>query len=145
MLHGSLRQGSNTMNIIRFSAVAALGFALLSGNALAQTQALTPAPPSTALSPGLPPLQSQITPPLPPTGTGIVQPIPLTPPQLPAAATAFTTCSMGCDAQAMNCQNFCVPTTSPAANPASVPTTGACNLSCATQQLTCKQSCGPGQ
>jgi hypothetical protein len=45
----------------------------------------------------------------------------------------------------MNCQNFCVPTTSPAANPASVPTTGACNLSCATQQLTCKQSCGPGQ
>jgi hypothetical protein len=143
MLHGSLRQGSNTMNIIRFSAVAALGFALLSGNALAQTQALTPAPPSTAVSPGLPPLQSQITPPLPPTGTGIVQPIPLTPPQLPASTTAFTTCSMGCDTLAMSCQSTCVPVTG--ANPATVPATGACNLSCATQQLVCKQSCGPGQ
>jgi hypothetical protein len=129
------------MNIISLSAMAALGFALLSGNALAQT--LTPLPPSTGVSPGLPPLQSQIISPLPPTGTAIVQPIPLTPPQLPAATTAFTACSMACDALAMNCQNSCVPAT--AANPATVPATGACNLSCGTQQLVCKQSCGPGQ
>jgi hypothetical protein len=146
MLHGSLRHGSNTMNIIRFSAVAALGFALLSGNALAQTQALTPAPPSTPLSPGVAPLQSQITPPLPPTGTGIVQPIPLTPPQLPAAASGFTNCTLNCDTLAMNCQNSCVPTTAVTlANPAGAGSSGACNLSCTSQQLACKQSCGPGQ
>ena len=80
-MHGSLRHRSNTMKIIRLSAMAALGFALLTGNALAQT--LTPSPPSTGVSPGLPPLQSQIQSPLPPTGTTIIQPIPLTPPQLP--------------------------------------------------------------
>jgi hypothetical protein len=124
---------------------AALGFALLSGNALAQT--LTSLPPSTGVSPGLPPLQSQIQPPLPPTGTAIVQPIPLTPPQLPVATTAFTACSMACDTLAMNCQNSCVPITgAAAANPAApAGVTSSCNLSCATQQLVCKQSCGPGQ
>jgi hypothetical protein len=136
--------GSNTMNTIRLSAMAALGFALLSGNALAQT--LTPLPPSTPVSPGLPPLQSQIISPLPPTGTAIVQPIPLIPPQLPAAATASTACSMACDTLAMNCQNSCVPTTAATlANPAGSGSSGACNLSCTSQQLACKQSCGPGQ
>ena len=142
-MHGSLRHRSNTMKIIRLSAMAALGFALLTGNALAQT--LTPSPPSTGVSPGLPPLQSQIQSPLPPTGTTIIQPIPLTPPQLPPSASASLTCSSGCDTLAMNCQNSCVSATSAAANPATVPATGSCNLSCATQQLVCKQSCGPGQ
>jgi hypothetical protein len=132
------------MNIIRLSAMAALGFALLSGNALAQQ--LTPLSPSTGLSPGLPPLQSQIQRPLPPTGTQIIQPIPLTPPQLPSAASGFTSCTINCDTLAMNCQNSCVPTTAATlANPAGSGSRGACNLSCATQQLACKQSCGPGQ
>ena len=136
--------GSNTMNIIRLSAMAALGFALLSGNALAQQ--LTPLPPSTALSPGVAPLQSQIQPPLPPTGTQIIQPIPLTPPQLPAAASGFASCTINCDTLAMNCQNSRVPTTAATlANPAGAGSSGACNLSCTSQQLACKRSCGPGQ
>src|SRR5262245_61482232 len=137
--------GSNTMNTIRLSAMAALGFALVTGNALAQT--LTPAPPSNPLSAPVAPLQSQITSPLPPTGTAIIQPIPLTPPQLPAAASGFLGCTLNCDTRAMNCQNSCVPTTgSAAANPmAPAGVTSSCNLSCASQQLACKQSCGPGQ
>src|SRR2546430_11415041 len=84
--------GSNTMNIIRLSAMAALGFASLSGNALAQTN--------------LPPLQSQSLP--PPTGSQTVQPIVVPQPQLPPAASAFTSCTINSDTQAMNCQNTCV-------------------------------------
>ena len=127
--HGSLRQGSNTMNILRLSAVAALGFALLTGNALAQQQ--TVAPPS----------------------TGITPPIPLTPPQLPAptapqllGSPGYATCIINCDTVAMNCQNSCVPVTgSVAAGPlAPAGVTSSCNLSCASQQLSCKQFCGPG-
>src|SRR5262249_62418051 len=87
--------GSNTMNTIRLSAMAALGFALVTGNALAQT--LTPAPPSNPLSAPVAPLQSQITSPLPPTGTTKIQPIPLTPPQYPAAATAFPSSAINSD------------------------------------------------
>ena len=136
--------GSNTMNIIRSSAMAALGFALVTGNVLAQT--LTPAPPSNPLSAPVAPLQSQITSPLPPTGTTIIQPIPLTPPQLPAAASGFTSCAINCDTVAMNCQNSCIPTTAVTlANPAGAGSSGACNLSCSSQQLACKQRCGPGQ
>src|SRR6516165_10271873 len=132
------------MNIIRLSAMAALGLALLSGNALAQT--LTPLPPSTGVSPPVAPLQSQIQTPLPPTGTTIVQPIPLTPPQLPAAASGFINCTLNCDTVAMNCQNSCIPTTAATlTNPAGAGSSGACNLSCASQQLACKRSCGPGQ
>src|SRR5215475_4517835 len=95
------------MNTIRSSAMAALGFALLTGNAL------------------------------PPTGTQTVQPIPLPPPELPAAASGFTTCTLRCDTLAMNCQNSCVPATgAAAANPlAPAGVTSSCNLSCATQQL----------
>src|SRR5215467_8298403 len=130
------------MNIIRLSAMAALGFALLTGNALAQQ--LTPLPPSTGVSPPVAPLQSQIQPPLPPTGTQIIQPIPLTPPQLPGSG--FTNCAINCDTLAMNCQNSCVPTTAATlANPAGAGSSGACNLSCTSQQLACKQRCGPGQ
>ena len=136
--------GSNTMNTIRLSAMAALGFALVTGNALAQT--LTPAPPSNPLSAPVAPLQSQITSPLPPTGTTIIQPIPLIPPQLPAAASGFTSCAINCDTVAMNCQNSCIPTTAVTlANPAGAGSSGACNLSCTSQQLACKQRCGPGQ
>jgi hypothetical protein len=132
------------MNTIRSSAMAALGLALLTGNALSQT--LTPLPPSTGVSPPVAPLQSQIQSPLPPTGTQFVQPIPLTPPQLPAAATGFLTCTLNCNTLAINCQNSCVPTTAVTlANPAGAGSSGACNLSCASQQLVCKQSCGPGQ
>ena len=138
--------GKRRMDIIRLSAMAALGFALLSGNALAQQPNITvPPPPSTPVSPGVAPLRSQIQSPLPPLGTGVVVPIPLPTPQLLPSGSTFTTCTSGCDTLAMNCQNSCVPATSPAANPASVPATGSCNLSCATQQLSCKQSCGPGQ
>ena len=136
--------GSNTMNPIRSSAMAALGFALLTGNALGQT--LTPQPPSTGVSPPVAPLQSQIQSPLPPTGTQFIQPIPLTPPQLPSAATGFTSCAINCDTVAMNCQNSCIPTTAVTlANPAGAGSSGACNLSCTSQQLACKRSCGPGQ
>ena len=96
--------------------------------------------------PHVAPLQSQITSPLPPTGTTIIQPIPLIPPQLPAAASGFTSCAINCDTVAMNCQNSCIPTTAVTlANPAGAGSSGACNLSCTSQQLACKQRCGPGQ
>src|SRR5262245_6757040 len=56
--------GSNT--VIRLSTMAALGFALLTGNALAQQQQITvPPPPSTPVSPGVAPLRSQIQSPPP--------------------------------------------------------------------------------
>ena len=131
--------------VIGLSATAALGFALLSGNALAQQQVTVPPPPSTGLSPGLPPLRSQIQSPLPPLGTGVVVPIPLPTPQLLPSGSAFTTCTINCDTLAMNCQGACVPVTGsvPLAAPAGA--TSSCNLSCANQQLVCKQSCGPGQ
>jgi hypothetical protein len=137
--------GEQRMNTIRLSAMVALGFALLTGNAPAQQQITVPPPPSTPVSPGVAPLRSQIQSPLPPLGTGVVVPIPLPTPQLLPSGSTFTTCTSNCDIQAMNCQSACVPAASPAANPATVPATGACNLSCASQQLTCKQSCGPGQ
>jgi hypothetical protein len=112
----------NTMNIIRLSAMAALGFASLSGNALAQSV--------------LPPLQSQQLP--PPTGTQTVQPFVPPPPRFLPSTSAFTTCQTSCDTQVMNCQNACVPSGPVAPNPS-------CNLNCSSQQLVCKQSCGPGQ
>jgi hypothetical protein len=134
----------HTMHILRLSAMVALGFALLSGNALAQQQQTVLPPPSTGLSPGLPPLQSQITPPLPPVGTGVVAPIAQ---PTPRATTGFTTCTINCDTQAMNCQSACVPVTGSAAASLTAPAgaTSSCNLSCTNQQLVCKQSCGPGQ
>jgi hypothetical protein len=116
----------NTMNIIRLSAMAALGFAALSGNASAQQRG-TPT--------SLPPLQSQSLP--PPTGTQTVQPF--VPPPLPSLpSSAFTTCTTSCDTQVMNCQSACVPGGPVAPNPS-------CNLNCSSQQLACKQSCGTGQ
>src|SRR5215475_15738916 len=106
------------MDIIKLSAMAALGFALLTGNALAQQQQITvPPPPSTPVSPGVAPLRSQIQSPLPPLGTGVVVPIPLSTPQLLPSGSAFTTCTSACDTLAMNCQSSCVPATSAAANP----------------------------
>src|SRR5262245_9847682 len=134
------------MNILRLSAMVALGFALLSGNALAQQQQSVLPPPSTGLTPGLPPLQSQITPPLPPTGTGVVAPIAQPTPRLLPATTGFTPSTFNCDTQAMNCQSACVPVTGSAAASLTAPAgaTSSCNLSCANQQLVCKQSCGPG-
>src|SRR5215475_5054772 len=100
------------MDIIKLSAMAALGFALLTGNALAQQQQITvPPPPSTPVSPGVAPLRSQIQSPLPPLGTGIAVPIPLPTPQLLPSGSAFTTCTINCDTQAMNCQSACVPVT----------------------------------
>jgi hypothetical protein len=140
--------GSNTMNIVESSAKAALGFALLTGNALAQQQQITvPPPPSTPVSPGVAPLRSQIQSPLPPLGTGVVVPIPLPTPQLLPSGSTFTTCTSACDTLAMNCQSSCVPVTGPAATNPTAPAgaTSSCNPSCASQQLVCKQSCGPGQ
>jgi hypothetical protein len=118
--------GENAMNIIRLSATAVLGFAALSGNASAQ-QPGTPT--------NLPPLQSQSLP--PPSGTQTVQPF-VPPPLQPLPSSAFTTCTVSCDTQAMNCQSACVPGGPGAANPS-------CNLTCSSQQLVCKQSCGSGQ
>src|SRR5262249_24099625 len=109
--------------VIGLSATAALGFALLSGNALAQQQVTVPPPPSTGLSPGLPPLRSQIQSPLPPLGTGVVVPIPLPTPQLLPSGSAFTTCTIKCDTLAINCQAACVPVTCPATLPPPTPTT----------------------
>jgi hypothetical protein len=148
MLHGSLRHGSNTMNIVRLSVMGALGFALLSGNSLAQQPNITvPPPPSTPVTPGVAPLQSQIQSPLPPLGTGVVVPIPLPTPQLLPSGSTFSICTSTCDTLAMNCQAACVPVTGSAAASLTAPAgaTSSCNLSCATQQLTCKQSCGLGQ
>ena len=116
----------NAMNMIRLSAMAELGFAALSGNASAQ-QPGTPT--------NLPPLQSQSLP--PPSGTQTVQPF-VPPPLQPLPSSAFTTCTVSCDTQAMNCQSACVPGGPGAANPS-------CNLTCSSQQLVCKQSCGSGQ
>jgi hypothetical protein len=117
------------MNTLRLSAMAAVGFAVLLGSAVAQQPT------------SLPPLQSQSLP--PPTGTQTVQPFVPPPPQLLPSASAFTTCTMNCDTQAMNCLGTCVPTpTAPTTTtPAAVPSTGSCNLSCTTQQLVCKQRC----
>jgi len=140
--------GKRRMDIIRLSAMAALGFALLIGNALAQQPNITvPPPPSTPVTPGVAPLRSQIQPPLPPLGTGVVVPIPLPTPQLLPSGSAFTSCTSICDTQAMNCQANCVPVTGSAAASLAAPAgaTSSCNLSCASQQLVCKQSCGLGQ
>src|SRR5262245_32851821 len=118
------------MNIIRLSAMAALGFALQSGNALAQQPT------------SIPPLQSQSLP--PPSGSQTVQPIVVPTPQVLPSASAFTSCTINCDTRAMNCQSLCVPVTGAAAA-APAGATSSCNLGCATQQLVCKQSCGLGQ
>jgi hypothetical protein len=140
--------GKRRMDNIRLSAMAALGFALLIGNALAQQPNITvPPPPSTPVTPGVAPLRSQIQPPLPPLGTGVVVPIPLPTPQLLPSGSAFSICASTCDTQAMNCQANCVPVTGSAAASLAAPAgaTSSCNLSCASQQLVCKQSCGVGQ
>src|SRR5215472_13167083 len=133
------------MNILRLSAMVALGFALLSANAMAQQN--TPLPPPS--NPGVlsvAPLSSAIQSPLPPLGTGVVAPIPQQTPQLLPTAAAFSTCKTNCDIQAMNCQNLCVPATGSVAASPTAPAgiTSSCNLSCASQQLACKTSCGPG-
>src|SRR5262249_16958943 len=134
------------MNIRRLSAMVALGFALLSGNALAQQQTALPPPSNPGLTPGVAPLSSAIQSPLPPLGTGVVAPIVQPTPQLLPATNTFTNSTLNCGTQAMNCRGACVPVTgsvlaSPTA-PAGV--TSSCNLSCASQELVCKQSCGPG-
>src|SRR5215831_8049344 len=131
---------------IRLSAMAALGFALLSANAMAQQNSPLPPPSNPGLSPGVAPLSSAIQSPLPPLGTGVVAPIPLPTPQLLPATSAFTNCTLNCGTQAMNCRNSCVPVTGSAAASPTAPAgvTSPCNLSCASQELVCKTSCGPG-
>ncbi|HEY1365117.1 MAG TPA: hypothetical protein VGF60_22930 [Xanthobacteraceae bacterium] len=71
-------------------------------------------------------------------GTQNVQPLPLPAPQLSPQTSALN-CMSTCDAQAMSCQNACVPI-----GPIAVPNpagSASCNLSCTTQQLVCKQGC----
>src|SRR5215471_10324586 len=133
------------MNILRLSAMVALGFALLSANAMAQQNTPLP-PPSNPGALGVAPLSSALQSPLPPLGTGVVAPIPLPTPRLLSATSTFTTCTTNCDTQAMNCQNLCVPATGSVAASPTAPAgiTSSCNLSCASQQLACKTSCGPG-
>ncbi len=59
-------------------------------------------------------------------------------PQLLPQTSTYTTCTLGCDMQAMGCQSQCVPI-----GPVATPTAASsqCPLSCATQQLVCKQNC----
>ncbi len=72
------------------------------------------------------------------TSTGVVQPSPLTPTPL-LSPQSSTACLVGCDTQAMNCQNTCVVVGASATlNPAPA---APCNLNCTTQQLVCKQAC----
>ena len=72
------------------------------------------------------------------SSTGVVQPSPLTPTPL-ISSQASTACLVGCDTQAMNCQNTCVVIGSSATpNPSPAAT---CNLNCTSQQLVCKQVC----
>ena len=116
------------MNILRLSTVVALGFAMLSGSALAQQN--------------LSPPQSQIQ---SPSATNepdlFLSPVVIPPSQL--LPSASTTCSINCDTQVMNCRNACR-LAGPVATPNSADTSP-CGLTCTTQQLICKQSCGPGQ
>jgi hypothetical protein len=59
-------------------------------------------------------------------------------PQLLPQTSTYTTCTLGCDMQAMGCQSQCVPIGPFATSSAA---TSQCPLSCATQQLVCKQNC----
>ena len=78
------------MNILRLSTVVALGFAMLSGSALAQQN--------------LSPPQSQIQSPSATNGPDLfLSPVVIPPSQL--LPSASTTCSINCDTQAMNCRN----------------------------------------
>src|SRR5262249_45292813 len=138
-------KGGNTMNILRLSAMVALGFALLSDNAMAQQN--TPLPPPS--NPGVlsvAPLSSALQSPLPPLGTGVVAPIPLPTPRLLPATSTFTTSTLNCGTLSMNCLSSCVPATGSVAASPTAPAgiTSSCNLSCASQELVCKTSCGPG-
>jgi|SRR5215831_3960649 len=69
------------MNMLRLSAMVALGFALLSANAMAQQNAPLP-PPSNPGVLSVAPLSSALQSPLPPLGTGVTVPIPLPTPWL---------------------------------------------------------------
>jgi len=102
------------MNILRLSATAALGFALLSANAPAQQNSPLPPPSNPGLT-SVAPLSSAIQSPLPPLGAGVVTPIPLPTPQLLAPSNVFTNCTLNCGTQAMNCRGTCVPVTGSAA------------------------------
>jgi hypothetical protein len=74
------------------------------------------------------------------SSTGVVQPAPLSPTPLISSQNA-TACLVGCDTQAMNCQNACVIVGANATSTVNPPPSGPCNLSCTTQQLVCKQAC----
>src|SRR5262249_27388823 len=72
--------------------------------------------------------------------TGVVQPVPVVPTPLISSQTS-TACVVGCDTQAMNCQNACIVVGASAAVTTSPSSASACNLSCTTSQLVCKQGC----